>query len=63
VVAKKLEVNLDFNKPQFDFTGEWTGKDIRVVVANIRRAYVRFQRDSRVATKNQQDEPALTGGK
>ena len=62
MAAKKLTVDLDYNQPQFDFDGNWTGKDIRVVIANIRRAYLRFQRDSRVVANNQQDELAQTGG-
>jgi hypothetical protein len=59
MAAKKLVVDLDYNTPQFDFVGDWSGKDIRIVIANIRRAYLKLQRDLRVqATGNMQAELA-----
>lgn len=59
MAAKKLTVDLDFNQPQFDFVGDWSGKDIRIVIANIRRAYLKLQRDLRVqATSHMQVELA-----
>jgi len=36
---KALHVSLDGYKPQFVFTGDWTGHDIKAILANIRREY------------------------
>lgn len=64
MAAKKLVVNLDYHQPEFTFEGTWTGKDVKVVLAHMRRAYLRHQRDTRrPANEQTADESASAGGK
>ena len=37
--GKKLLIDFTGPQPRYEFTGDWTGKDVRVVLTHARRAY------------------------
>ena len=42
---KRLVIDLDFHTPRYAFEGSWTGKDIRIVTNQLRRAYVGYKQN------------------
>lgn len=40
---RRMVVEMDYRTPIFTFDGPWTGKDIKVVQANLQRAFHRRQ--------------------
>jgi hypothetical protein len=54
VREKKLLTDFTGSQPRYEFTGNWTGKDIRIVLTHARRAYFLHNK----ALRAQRVEPA-----
>lgn len=59
-VAKKLTITMfDRDVPEYEFTGEWAGRDIKVVGRTISRAYHKLQLAAR--RKLMAENPTIGG--
>lgn len=62
MAAKKLVVSLDYNQPQFEFEGEWTGKDVKTAMTHLRRAYLKHVKAVRAQAINEVADATVTQG-